>query len=392
MRDSSAGLPEFEQSYHTNLLNYIERNPFFDMDFPTEIVDSFRIDGRFLEAKRWGSGNVNDTFLATFAGLEQGKRYIFQRINHLVFNDPKGLMANMHRVTDHLATKRQGYRTLCLIDTFNDEWFACDENGNYWRAYEFVEGTKSPEFAQDLTQAYEAAKAFGAFQRDLIDLPGPPLVETIPEFHHTLKRLDRFEKAVVDNSFGRVEGVAKEVAFIQRRRGLAEWFESKELSGELIRRVVHNDTKLNNVMLDCDSGKAVCVIDLDTVMPGFVAADFGDLARSAAASALEDEKNLDKMFFRLDVFEALTKGYLETASSFLTPLELESLPLAPQALTLELAARFLTDYIEGDVYFKTERPEHNLDRARAQLKLLLSMEEQEKEVREVIDRHTTNPV
>jgi len=371
--------------------SHIEK-PFLEMDFPTEIVGCFHVEGQFIEAKRWGTGNVNDTFLATFREKEVNHRYIFQRINHFVFTDPKGLMENMRRVTDHLATKSQGYRTLRLINTFGEDWFAYDGKGNFWRACEFMEGTKSPEFAQDLTQAYEAAKAFGAFQRDLIDLPGPPLLETIPEFHHTLKRLDRLEQVILANPIGRVKQVGEEIGLIRQRREWAEWFEAKELSGELMRRVVHNDTKLNNVMLDCDTGKAVCVIDLDTVMPGLAASDFGDLARSAAASALEDEQNLSKMFFRLDVFEALTKGYLETATSFLTTLEIESLSLAPQVLTLELAARFLTDFIEGDVYFKIDEPNHNLHRTRTQLKLLLSMEDQKREIREAIERHAANPI
>jgi hypothetical protein len=357
------------------------------MDFPKEIADRFRINGQFIRSRRWGSGNVNDTFLTEFRCNGELKHYVHQRINHFVFTDPVGLMENVRRVTDHLVTKANGYHSLRLIETLEGEWVALDADENFWRVYEYVEDTESPSFAHDLTQAYEAAKAFGAFQRDLIDLPGPPLIETIPEFHHTRKRLDRFSKAVAEDSFGRAAEVEKEILFIKERRALAEWFEAKEASGELPRRVVHNDTKLNNVMLDRATGKAVCVIDLDTVMPGIAASDFGDLIRSAAASADEDEKNLDKMVFRLDVFDALARGYLEAASAFLTPAELESLPLAPSVLTLELAARFLTDYLEGDLYFKTSRPKHNLDRCRAQLKLLFSMEEQEKEMREILESH-----
>ena len=357
------------------------------MNFPSEVVEKFRIDGDFIEAKRWGSGNVNDTFLTIFRCKGMEKRYVCQRINHLVFTDPEGLMENVRRVTDHLTAKANGCRSLRLIDTQNGDSAARDAAGNYWRAYEYMEDTESPEYAQDLTQAYEAAKAFGAFQRDLIDLPGPPLRETIPEFHHTLKRLDRLTEVFEEDPCGRVEKVSPELVLINERRPLAKWFEAKETKGELPRRVVHNDTKLNNVMLDRCTGKAVCVVDLDTVMPGLVASDFGDLARSAAASADEDETDLSKMFFRMDVFEALVHGYLKPASTFLTSAELESLPLAPMALTLELAARFLTDYLEGDVYFKTLRPEHNLDRARAQLKLLLSMEEQEMDIRGTIEHY-----
>lgn len=357
------------------------------MDFPREIADKFRIEGDFIGSKRWGTGNVNDTFLTIFRCKGMEKRYVYQRINHLVFTDPEGLMENVRRVTDHLTTKANGCRSLCLIETQNGDWTARDETGNFWRAFEYMQDTESLEYARDLTQAYEAAKAFGAFQRDLIDLPGPPLRETIPEFHHTLKRLDRFTQVVEEDPCGRAAKVNPEISFIRERRALAEWFEAKETCGELPRRVVHNDTKLNNVMLDRCTGKAVCVVDLDTVMPGLAASDFGDLARSAAASAVEDEKDLSKMFFRLDIFEALAHGYLKAASSFLTSAELESLPLAPMALTLELAVRFLTDYLEGDVYFKTMRPGHNLDRSRAQLKLLSSMEEQEGDIRGIVERY-----
>ena len=358
------------------------------MDFPREISNSFRINGEFIDSRRWGSGNVNDTFLTTFRCDGRKKRFVHQRINHSVFTDPVLLMENVRRVTDHLITKANGCRSLRLIDTEEGDWFTCDEKGNYWRAYEYVEDTESPSYARDIQQAFEAAKAFGAFQRDLIDLPGPPLKETIPEFHHTRKRLDHFQEIVSGDPCGRIAEVEEEIAFINERRELAEWIEAKEKSGELPQRVVHNDTKLNNVMLDCNTGEAVCVIDLDTVMPGLVASDFGDLVRSAAASAPEDELDLDKMVFRLDVFEALARGYLHTASSFLTPAELESLSLAPMILTLELAARFLTDYLEGDPYFKIGYPEHNLDRCRAQLKLLSSMEEQKVEIKEILERHS----
>ena len=357
------------------------------MDFPKEIESLFLIEGEFVESRRWGSGNVNDTFLTIFRCKGIEKRYIHQRINHLVFTDPKGLMENLRRVTDHLASKENGWRSLRLINASDGDWFVKDGAGNFWRAFEYVENTESPLYAKDLTQAYEAARAFGAFQRDLIDLPGPPLRETIPEFHHTRKRLDRFAEVVALDPCGRAKEVEAETAIILERRSLAEWFEAKESSGELPRRVVHNDTKLNNVMLDRKTGKAVCVIDLDTVMPGLAASDFGDLARSAAASATEDETDLKEMIFRLDVFEALSRGYLEEALSFLTPAEVESLPLAPLALTLELGARFLTDYLEGDVYFKTDRPGHNLDRSRSQLKLLLSMEEQKEQIRGIIERY-----
>ena len=361
------------------------------MEFSRDIADLFNIDGSFIESKRWGDGNVNDTFLTVFRKKGTDKQYIHQRINQLVFSDPESLMENVSRVTDHLTAKANGCRSLCLIGTPDGKRFARDAAGNIWRAYEFMENAHSPDFAQDLTQAYEAAKAFGAFQRDLVDLPDPPLVETIPEFHHAGKRFDHFIATVENDCHGRVDAAQAEIASISNRRALAEWFEGLQTNGELPLRVVHNDTKINNVMLDSATGSAICVVDLDTVMPGLVASDFGDLVRSAAASTVEDERDLEKMFFRLDVFDALARGYFASASSFLTSPELESLPLAPMALTMELAMRFLTDYLEGDVYFKTSRPEHNLDRARAQLKLLSSMESQESKIRRIIDCHMAIP-
>ncbi|MFP6855203.1 MAG: aminoglycoside phosphotransferase family protein [Opitutales bacterium] len=362
------------------------------MDFPKEIAEQFRINGSFMRSQRWGSGNVNDTFLSVFLCEGTEKRFVCQRINHLVFKDPEGLMENVRRVTDHLRAKAKGSRSLRLIDTPAGEWIVRDERGNYWRAYEYVEDTESPEYARDLSDAYEAAKAFGAFQRDLIDLPGPQLRETIPEFHHTLKRLDRLIQVADEDPCGRAGTVMQEISFLCKRRPLAEWFEDKETKGDLPRRVVHNDTKLNNVMFDRLTGKAVCVVDLDTVMPGLISSDFGDLARSAAASAMEDEPDLDKMFFRLDIFEALAQGYLEAVAGFLTPAEQESLSLAPMALTLELATRFLSDYIAGDVYFKTLHPQHNLVRARAQTKLLSSMEDQREDIRSIVKRYAAASV
>ena len=361
------------------------------MEFSRDIADLFQIDGNFVESKRWGGGNVNDTFLTIFRSKGGDKLYIHQRINQLVFSDPEGLMENVSRVTDHLTAKANGCRSLRLIDTVDGKRFARDAAGNIWRAYEYMENAQSPDFAQDITQAYEAAKAFGAFQRDLIDLPDPPLVETIPEFHHAHKRFDHFLKAVENDCCGRMGATEAEIASISDRRALAEWFEGLQTSGKLPLRVVHNDTKINNVMLDSATGKAVCVVDFDTVMPGLAASDFGDLVRSAAASAVEDERDLEKMFFRLDVFDALARGYFASASSFLTTAEIESLPLAPMALTMELAMRFLTDFLEGDIYFKTSRPEHNLDRARAQLKLLSSMESQESKIRRIIEHYASIP-
>ena len=317
---------------------------------------------------------MNDTFLVFCRNGKQTNRYTLQRINSEVFENPKGLMENFSRVTAHLRRKavdgQHAFETLILIPTMDGESFLREGN-SYWRMTKFIAGGRSFEVPKNDNHAYEAAKAFGLFQANLNDLPGPALVETIPDFHNTRKRFDDFLFALEKDPHGRSREVGDLVAFAKQREVLAEKIRLKDFPS----RVVHNDTKLNNVLLHKDTGQGMCVVDLDTVMPGCVLHDFGDLVRTAACSSLEDETDLSKVRFLPSVFEAIAQGYLEAAGDMLSDKEIEFLPLAPSVITYELGLRFLTDYLEGDRYFKTRWPGHNLDRTRTQFKLLSSLEE-----------------
>ena len=352
------------------------------------IAEKFETTGDVVECIPHGNGNVNDTFLIFCESQEGTHRYTLQRINHEVFKDPESLMENFSRVTSHLLLKNmelnQGYESLILIPTLDDKSFIRDELGNYWRMTEFIAGGRSFDVPENEIQAYEAAKAFGSFQTLLDDLPGPPLVETIPDFHNTLKRLEHFESAVRDDSCGRVQEVEDLVEFVCDRKNLARSIPTEEMPS----RVVHNDTKLNNVLLHKETSKGMCVVDLDTVMPGCVLYDFGDLVRTAACSSDEDEINLEKVCFLPDTYESILKGYLETAGNMLEEKELDLLPVAPLVITYELGIRFLGDYINGDKYFKIKRPSHNLDRARTQFALLCSMEDNFENMTEINKRYT----
>ena len=353
---------------------------------PDDVGNSFCLDGSLRTSSPHGNGNVNDTFLLACEKEGQLKRYTLQRINHEVFKDPESLMENFSRVTKHLQGKLSGEdhtrKALALVPTKDGRSFFRDSDGNYWRTTNYIDESESLEVPHHPKQAYEAAKAFGEFQANLSDLPGDPLKDTIPDFHNTRKRFEHFLEAVRANACNRAEGVGDLVEFARQRESLADAIRVEDFPT----RVVHNDTKLNNVLLDKKSGKGLCVVDLDTVMPGCVLHDFGDLVRTAACSSAEDEKNLALVRFLPDIFEAIAEGYLNAAREFLEPSEIAGLPLAPKVITFELGIRFLTDYLEGDAYFKVKREGHNLDRTRAQFRLLASMEEHEEDIRAIIQR------
>ena len=331
----------------------------------------------------FGNGNINDTFLLTSKDRDKTKRYILQRINQEVFNDPVAVMNNFSRVTGHLKKKKSkpedDEKELTLIKSKDGKTFTLDGNGNYWRMMEFISDGLSLEFPENEKQAYEAARAFGRFQSDLNDLPEPSLVETIPDFHNTKIRYQQFTTASQKDRVGRVDQVSDLITFVKKRDRLATLIRSSEFP----RRVVHNDTKFNNVLLHKETGRAICVVDLDTVMHGCVLHDFGDLVRTAACSSIEDEQNLDRVNFLPEIFESIVQGYLETAGKMLSLREIDALPSAPLVITFELGLRFLTDYLEGDHYFKVKNERHNLDRSRAQFKLLESMEEQSESMGEI---------
>ena len=350
----------------------------------------FQLDGQISSSEVHGNGNVNDTFLLFCENGEALKRYTLQRINHEVFKDPEGLMENFSRVTKHLQSKidleKSSRQCLCVIPSKDGRSFYKDSNGNYWRVTKFVDGGRSFEVPENTKQAYEAAKAFGEFQSKLTDLPGEPLIDTIPDFHNTRMRFASFRSSVDKDQANRVNEVTDLVDFAFSREELSDRIKGENFPV----RVVHNDTKLNNVLLHKTSGEGMCVVDLDTVMPGCALHDFGDLVRTAACSALEDEVDLDKVRFQPEVFGAIVEGYLESAGDMLEPSEIDYLAIAPQVITYELGLRFLADYLDGDLYFKVKRPGHNLDRTRAQFKLLSSLEEHFGEMNKIVRQFSSS--
>ena len=333
--------------------------------------------GEFIKAAPYGSGHINDTYCAEFDQGGAPVRYIIQRINHLIFKNPPALMENIQRVTTHLAQKSDGAsdasrRVLTLIPARDGQSYYCDAQGDHWRVYIYIEKARTFDAVENTRQAFEAARAFGQFQKLLSDLPAPRLHDTIPDFHHTPKRFAALEKAIEADVVNRAQLAKAEIAFAVRRKAAT----SVLLDARLPERVTHNDTKLNNVMLDDATGEGICVIDLDTVMPGLALYDFGDMVRTTTSPSKEDERDLSKVTMQFPMFEALARGYL-SAADFLTPPEKKLLPFSGQLITLEIGLRFLTDFLAGDTYFKVHRDGQNLDRCRTQFKLVESIEEQE---------------
>ena len=349
------------------------------------VVQQFAVSGQYLGAKPFGTGHINDTYCATFLEGTGPLRYIVQRVNQRVFRNSAAVMQNIERVTSHIASKvstlpQPGRRVLSLIPTREGSSWYVDEQGSCWRTYSFLENTTSLDTAQTTRQAYEAASAFGTFQRLLVDLPQPRLHDTIPHFHDTPLRFRSFEKALSDDVAGRARMAHAEIDFCFAHKALA----SVLLDGGLPERVTHNDTKLSNVLLDNQTGEGICVIDLDTVMPGLPLHDFGDMVRTMTSPALEDEPDLSKVFMQFEMFEAILQGYLDTAGSFLTDGEWQLLVASTQLIAFEQSLRFLTDYLTDDPYYKVHRDQHNLDRCRTQLQLLRSIQQQEKAMERLV--------
>ena len=346
---------------------------------------AFAIEGEFAGASPYGSGHINDSYRAVFRCNGSQSQYMLQRINHHIFKSPARLMENIERVTAHLAAQVSGLadrdrRVLQLIPTRAGSVLHIDANSNYWRAYVFIDQASTYNSVESPQQAFQAAKAFGEFQRMLADLPAPRLHDTIPGFHHTPTRFAALEQAIAADAAGRAAAAQPEIEFALTRKPLAAVL----INAGLPERVTHNDTKINNVLLDDATGEGTCVIDLDTVMPGLAAYDFGDMVRTATCPAPEDEQDLSRVRMEFPLFEALARGYLSTAAGFLTPEEKESLAVAGKLITFEIGIRFLTDYLNGDTYFKTHRQGHNLERTRAQFKLLESIEQQEPRIRALL--------
>jgi len=336
--------------------------------------------GQVNSCESYGNGHINDTFLVV---VTSGKRYILQRINHTVFTKPWEIMENITAVTEHIRASSGGdvRSTLTVVPTDKGESFFCDSIGSYWRLYDFVEGTVTRERAESLAEFEACAEAFGRFGGQLADFPAHTLHEAIPNFHNTPMRYEALMRAVERDAFGRAEEVRAEIEFVKERREFASLLEKERLAGRLPLRVTHNDTKLNNILFDSQSGYPVCVIDLDTVMPGYSVNDFGDSIRFGANTAAEDEQDLSRVGLDVELYRAYLRGFLRGCGDSLGEREKELLPMGARMMTLECGIRFLCDYLEGDVYFRTSRPKHNLDRARCQFALLADMERKESEMR-----------
>jgi Ser/Thr protein kinase RdoA (MazF antagonist) len=354
-----------------------------------EIFDSFKADGSYLSGEPYGSGHIHDTFRVETAEKDKDD-YILQKLNNKVFKNIPELQNNIERVTIHLKNKLSlipgsdiKRECLSLIPSKEGKSWIVDKEGNFWRMYIFISRHRSYNIVDSPDKAFEGGKAIGRFQAMLSDMPGGPLFETIPWFHNIEKRLDTFNLKIKENPADRVESVREEIDHFLKRAEEMKIILSLGREGKIPIRITHNDTKFNNILLD-ENDKALCVIDLDTVMPGYVHYDFGDAIRTAANPASEDETDLSKVKVDIERFRAYSEGYLSETGNTLNDTEKEYLAFAPRLITYTIALRFLTDYIDGDNYFKIHYKGQNLQRARTQLKLVMSMEEQYEEMREII--------
>ena len=346
-----------------------------------EILNKFPIDGAVVSCEPYGSGHINDTYRVE---TDKGSLYILQRINTHVFPNVAGLMQNIASVTEFLSARAKDPReAMHLIRALDGASYVVDEAGGCWRVYDFVTGSvclQKIEHAQDF---YECGSAFGNFQQMMAAFPAETLSETIPNFHNTPNRYEKLNRAIAEDRIGRVKEVSEEIAFALSLAQEVGKLNALRESGALPTRVTHNDTKINNVLMDEVTGKALCVIDLDTVMPGLAAYDFGDSIRFGAATAAEDEEDLSRMRLNVDLFETYTRGFLAACRN-LTTLEIETLPLGALTMTQECGVRFLTDYLEGDTYFKIHRPDHNLIRCRTQFALAADLKRHLPRLQEIV--------
>lgn len=341
--------------------------------------------------KPFGEGHINETY-AVYMPTEEGDEfaYILQRVNNNVFKDPAGVMENIFGVTEYLRNviREEGgdpdRETLSCIKTKSGCTYFEDSEGQPWRCYNYIPNSVCYQLVEEPEQFYQSGSSFGHFLKQLGDYPASSLKETIPDFHNTVKRFENFTRALKRDIKNRAAACKGEIAFVLDREKDCSVLVKQQEEGTLPLRVTHNDTKLNNILFDADTGRGLCIIDLDTIMPGLAANDFGDSIRFGAATAEEDEQNLDLMHFDISLYELYVKGYLEATKDVLTPEEIESLPWGARLMTLECGMRFLTDYLEGDTYFKTAYPEHNLVRARTQFRLVDEMEQQFEKMQEIV--------
>ncbi|MDO5570811.1 MAG: aminoglycoside phosphotransferase family protein [Bacteroidales bacterium] len=355
-----------------------------------EIVSHFNIEGTVKEISPLGAGLINDTY-KVLTNEKETDDYVLQRINHIIFQDVELMQNNIQRVTDQIRKKLKERgetdikrKTLTIIPAKDGKLYYFD-GSSYWRITILIKNSKSyeavtPEFS------YYTGKAFGDFQNMLVDIPGKPLGATIPNFHNMEFRLEQFKDAIKDNKAGRLEKVQWIVDELMNRADEMCKAERLNREGKLPKRITHCDTKVNNMLFDATTDDFLCVIDLDTTMPGYVLSDFGDFMRTAGNTAAEDETDLTKISLNMDIFKSFTKGYVESAKPFLERIEIENLPYGAKLLTYMQTVRFLTDYLNGDVYYKIKSAEHNWERTLAQFTLLKSIEEKEPQMMEFIDQ------
>ena len=354
----------------------------------SDVIEHFKVLKNPTRYAPYGSGHINQTFL-----IEKNEKYILQRINTFAFKNPDELMANIAAVTKHLGEKiiasggDPKRETLTVIPTDDGKPYYRAEDGSCYRVYIYIDNATSYDKVENADQLYNAARAFGRFQNRLADFPADTLYEVIANFHDTRDRLRQLTDAISENRAGRLAEVASEVDFVLARKDDCGIILDAIANGEVPIRVTHNDTKLNNILLDPKTNEGVCVIDLDTVMPGSLLYDFGDALRYGANSAAEDEIDLDKVHFRLDYFEAFVRGFVEEVGNTMTKKEIELLPFSVKLLTLECGIRFLTDYLNGDAYFRIHREKQNLDRCRAHFRLAEDIEDKMEDMRNIVNKY-----
>ncbi len=355
------------------------------------IFKRFNAEGNYLAGYSFGTGHIHDTYkIETIPGYRD---YLLQKLNNDIFRDIPGLQNNILRVTAHIREKllKEGEKDIdrkCLTVIKTKEgktWFQ-DDSSDYWRMFLFIPGHRTYDVVQNTAQAYEGGKAIGCFQSLLADLPGPRLNETIPFFHDIEKRLETFHRALKEDPVSRVEGVKNEISFVLARQEEMKTILKLGRQGKIPLRITHNDTKFNNVLLD-KNDKALCLIDLDTVMSGYVHYDFGDSIRTVANTAAEDEEDLSRLSMNIEMYESFTKGYLKQVKNVLNKTEIEYLVYAPSLMTFIMGLRFLTDYISGDIYYKIHKSNHNILRARAQFRLVECFESKLDVMRSLISRY-----
>lgn len=357
-------------------------------NYLNEVLDYFMLRGDNIIP--YGTGHINDTYLAT---TQMGEKYILQRINNSIFKNPIEVMENIVAITEHIRKKveKSGGDTcrevLKYLKTKDGKYYHETPDGNFYRAYRYIADAVTYDVVEKPEDFYRTAKAFGKFQKQLRDFPAEKLHETIPDFHNTRVRFEDFKKAVKEDRCGRLKDVQKEVEFFLEREECADVVINAMAKGDVPVRVTHNDTKLNNVLIDTKTGEGICVIDLDTVMPGSMLYDYGDSMRFGTNTAAEDEKDLSLVHSDLNLFEHYTKGFLEELKDDITPTEAELLPFSAKLITLECGTRFLADHLNGDTYFKIHHEGHNLDRARTQIKLAADMEKKMDEMSQIVKKY-----